>query len=191
MGELPSQTKYQKIAAMAGKAGYKVEGIDIKWRTDMIMSDFVRQTEKQIKKILAKENRRVKAGQVKLTVLGFSFGAYISAILSRKIKFEKIYFCSLSPYFKEDFILWPEKDLKKVEKVFGLRMFTDLKKNIFPKNIHTEAFFLVGEKEWAVILKSTPKHYKEWGGKKKLIFIKGVGHNIGHRKCLQALAKII
>ena len=73
------------------KKGFEVSLVSIEW-DHHTMSDYVLEFENFYHKNKASENY----------ILGFSFGAMIAFITANNLKPNKIYLCSLSPYFKED-----------------------------------------------------------------------------------------
>ena len=54
----------------------------------------------------------------------------------------------------------------------------DFKKYNFPTNIYTPAIFYVGKKYMNFVLNRVKKAHKLWKGKKNLVYIPEVGHEI-------------
>lgn len=123
----------------------------------------------------------------KPVILGFSFGAYITAILSVKHQFSKIILCSLSPYFSDDIQHLP----KEAFNVLGKKRMDDLATFKFPENINTEAIFLVGNKDIPLVINRVKKSYDSWTGTKKLLVLDGVEHDIGHPDYIKAINALI
>lgn len=162
-GESYKDRIYKEIATQLRRQNWEVLPINIKWDRSTA-KDWLEQVRAKIKsdKILNPY------------VLGFSFGAYVSVLLSQEIKFKKIICCSLSPYFKEDLKnIHPE-----VVKYFGIRRINDFKNYPFPKKLVEEIIFFVGDKEPKISLKRTNIAYEKWNGKKSLKIIKGAYHNL-------------
>jgi pimeloyl-ACP methyl ester carboxylesterase len=93
--------------------GFNVKIVDIHWN-NRVMSDYVQQFRKYYERNKTETNY----------VLGFSYGAMITLISAPELKPDKIYLCSLSPYFNEDL-----KHLKPAWKKFiGQHRFNDFSK---------------------------------------------------------------
>ena len=85
---------YSEIINSARGKWIKVIFMNISWKY-RVMSDYINQAERLIK-------------DTKNTgVLWFSFWAMIALRLSQKYKFNKVFLCSLSPYFSEDLVCHP------------------------------------------------------------------------------------
>ena len=63
------------------KSGFSVVPINIKWKLDMYMDDFIRQANKEIPNNIKNDY-----------ILGFSFGAYITAVLSKRKRQKDLFF---------------------------------------------------------------------------------------------------
>ncbi|OJI08512.1 hypothetical protein BK005_00700 [bacterium CG10_37_50] len=176
LGESTRAKNYREIIKLARKTGFEVNPVNILWEKNMDMTDFVVQADKKIPNDSSDDY-----------ILGFSFGAYIVSILSKKKKIKGIIFCSISPYFKEDL-----KDIPLESKeYFGKKMMDSFKRYTFPKKIKSTAWFLIGEKDWPLTISRAQKSFKLWGGIKSMEVIKGAGHSLDDKKYFNAIKKII
>jgi predicted alpha/beta hydrolase family esterase len=108
----------------------------------------------------------------KMTVIGFSMGAYITLALSNKYEFKKIIVASLSPYFKENI-----KDLpKEASKFMGKKRMKEFANVSIPKEIKSSSIFLFGEQDWPIAISQAKKMASLYGG--KFISIKNTGHEL-------------
>ncbi|MEK7069364.1 MAG: hypothetical protein AAB447_01445 [Patescibacteria group bacterium] len=182
-GETEKMRKYQKIKSLAKKLDYTPVVISVDWEGNKSIQECVRVTEKQIKHYGSTEQS---------TILGFSFGACILALLLKKVSFKKAIFCSISPYFKEDMSLWPEKEAKETRKYFrGDRFAQSLMKESFPIPTEQPVVFLVGSKEGAMCISRAQRSLDLWKGTKELFVILHANHNIGNVHYLKQLRSIL
>lgn len=178
MGESASSKRYKEIRDFSIKKGFEVIPIKVVWQKSMITDDFINQVLEQLPKNTKNDY-----------ILGFSIGAYITTIISKKKKFAGLILCDTSPYFKEYL-----KTLEFNKKYFGENMWNNLKKYSFPKNVDLQAWFLLGLKskpDYGYIINIMKKFPDLWKGKKKTILLKGVGHDISHKKYISAVKNII
>ncbi len=180
-GESPNGKAYRKIALAAKKKGHIPVPIEVDWRKNKSMSLYVKETKQKIRTSL--KNQKDKDIQI----LGFSFGAYIAALLTRKYYFQKIYFCSMSPYFKDDFSAIPTEWKKKL----GKKMLQSLQKYKFPTTSKCSAVFLVGKKEPPISINRFHKSYRQWRGRKKKFIIEKSDHDIGNAAYLKKVLEVI
>lgn len=176
LGESTRKRCYIKIVEFAKKSGFSVVPINIKWKLDMYMDDFIRQANKEIPNNIKNDY-----------ILGFSFGAYITAVLSKKKKAKGFIFCSLSPYFKDDLNSIPDKS----KKYFGKKMMNSFKKYSFPNKNKGSAYFLIGEKDWSIAINRMEKSFAIWSGKKEKYIVKNTGHDLSKKNYIDVLKKII
>lgn len=176
-GESHEDNAYQDAILLAHNKGYIVKKIEISWDTDKVMDDYVAEALSQIK-----ENE----GEM-VSGLGFSFGAYILALISPIINFNSLFFCSLSPYFKDDLINIPEEAKKEL----GEKFIKNIEKNVFPNISKAKAVFLVGENDWPQALDRTNKSFNLWQGQKEIVRIPNVGHDFGTPEYKNALSKVL
>ncbi len=163
-GETSSDPGYTEIVNIAKNKGYNVVVYNPIWKRYTIkkwLSDFNK---------LISENQK----QEPIVVIGFSFGAYIASLAAKDNKFQKIIFCSLSPYFKDDIENLP----KLAYDMLGKRRIDDFSINEFPTNVNTEAVFIVGDKDIPLVVDRVKKSYNEWAGTKKIEILKDIPHYI-------------
>jgi len=100
--------------------GFIVKEVSIQWMY-RVMSDYVEQFQDFYLKNKGEKNY----------ILGFSFGAMIAFLSAPTLKPNKLFLCSLSPYFKED--------LKNIDdasrKFFGVRQLKDLENHSATKTV--------------------------------------------------------
>ncbi|MEX0672848.1 MAG: alpha/beta hydrolase [Candidatus Paceibacterota bacterium] len=169
-GEFPTDLPYKKITQFARKQGYTVIPVSIVWdrRT---MSHWLEQLREVVK----------KHGDTNSILLGFSFGAYIALLGSKEFNFEKVFLCSLSPYFKEDLKHIPE-DAKKF---FGKKRMADFQKYTVPRiTIPTTLFF--GDQDWPMAIKKARKIAKD-NPAASFELIEGIGHDISEEEYLEKI----
>jgi len=163
LGETTRSKNYIEVIKIAEKLGFSVVSVNITWKTDTSMSNFIQQADNQIPNNITND-----------FIFGFSFGAYIASILAKKKKANGYIFCSISPYFKDDLKYIPEES----KKYFGKKVMNSFKKYQFPKGLTGSAWFLIGEKDWKLAIKRARASYKLWDGNKELSIIKGAGHEL-------------
>jgi len=176
LGESTRMKNYLEVIKFAKKEKFEVVSIKINWDTDKDMTDYVKEAEKQIPKNAE--------GDI---LLGFSFGAHIAATISKKVKFNKYIFCTISPFFKETISEIP----KETKDYFGKKLVNSFKKFSFPKGNGSEAFFLTGEKEWPLAIKTNKKIAKNWKGKSKFILVKDSLHELSNKDYTREVSGIL
>lgn len=131
----PTDKCYQWMIRYFKDQGFEVRVITIEWKRHT-MSDLVEQFQQQFQKEKA----------VKEYLLGFSFGAMIASIAAAELKPDRLFLCSLSPYFSADV-----KSIQKADARFlGYRRLEDFKKyNARPiaKAIKSPTVVFCGERE--------------------------------------------
>lgn len=75
--------------------------------------------------------------------------------------------------------------------VFGEKRMETFSTYSFPENISSQAFFIVGDKDIPIVIERSKKSYEMWSGKKDLILLQGVGHDISEKKYLEILEGIM
>ena len=177
-GESVRSKNYRPVINDAKMLGFTNIPIHIRWKLHVPMSYFIRQAEE---KILA------AVPMPEDYILGFSFGAYIIAVLALKKKFKGYIFCSLSPYFKDDLQYIPEE----TKKYFGKIFMNSLSQYSFPKNSNGRAWFIVGDKDWNIAIQRTHKAYRMWKGEKEIHVIKSVGHELWNERYAKKIKTIL
>jgi len=92
LGQTSTSPGYPAIIKHVQKQGYTVIPLQISWKY-RTMSDYMAEFRAQATKHTKDDN---------ITLLGFSFGAYIAFLAATEIPVDNLLLCSLSPYFKED-----------------------------------------------------------------------------------------
>lgn len=131
----PTDKCYRWLIAFLKSAGFDVQLIHIDWQYK-VMSDYVEQFLLQYQKNKAEQNY----------VLGFSFGAMIAFISANQVVPDRLFLCSLSPYFKEDL----NGTTKFVKRFMGKRRMADFEKYSaakIAKNINVPTIIFCGEDE--------------------------------------------
>lgn len=173
-GETTRKKAYREITDFSQKNNFKVIAVNPDWENSTA-SDW-------IKFFLDKVSKNQPSNKDSI-VVGFSFGAYIAAIASEKIKFKKIILASLSPYFKKDLKYLPAI----AHKILGKKRIDDFKKYDFPKKTTAPVLFLVGDKDMPLVIKSIHQSYKKWQGIKKIIVIKNAEHDLNNKLYLDSI----
>lgn len=174
------EKEYKKVAGFFAAKGIAPVVADIRWKR-RTFSEYLAQFDDEYGKYF-KNNKEVY-------VLGFSFGAMMSSVISSRHKSKVLMLCSLSPYFKEDL-----PRIKKWWKSWiGKGRLEEFKKLSFTnlaKNIKCKTFILAGNKEGPEVgyrAKDALKKIKN----SKLIFIEGVKHDISDSRYLAKIKKVI
>lgn len=158
---------YGRIIKAAEKAGYVVEVLNLQIQNqkfnDVIQAGI---------EIINQDKTETKA------ILGFSTGALISYQISTKIKFEKAFFCSISPLLEDDI----PKSASLFVKYFSKETVLDLKQQKYGTSTAKESFFFTGDKEGRKLIGRTKNLAEKSGG--QLIIIKNNCHelNIGYTR---------
>ena len=181
-GESEKMRKYKHLKTVFAKCGYYAVFLTVDWKADA-----------SIRAVATTVNKELKSyGDTKDTLLlGFSFGACIVALVSKKHTFKQVLFCSISPYFKDDLSLWSLKTLQKIKKYFGDEVFPkSLMRETFPAVKNQSAIFLVGSKEGECIDRAK-RAFDVWEGKKKLVVIPTANHNLTNIHYLRRIKRIL
>ncbi|MBI2482312.1 MAG: hypothetical protein HYV76_02010 [Candidatus Vogelbacteria bacterium] len=176
LGESTRLKSYQSVIKQAKQFGLIVVPVNIKWQDNKTMDNFVSQVDAKIPDHITNDY-----------ILGFSFGAYISAILSDKKQAKGYIFCSLSPYFKDDLKFIPVQS----KKYFGLKMMNSFKKYSFPKKITGKVWFLIGSQEWPLAINRTKEYAKSLSGNSTIKIVSDAGHDLSNTKYLQKIGGIL
>ena len=159
--------------------GFNAHFVPIHWDRK-VMSDYVVEFEEYYVKHKTEKNY----------VLGFSFGAMIAFISAQQLQPDRLYLCSLSPYFKEDL-----HTLKSYwRKFIGKNRVQDFKK-VSAKQIATQVkipitIFYGGAEakkypQLKVRCEKTSKDIKN----AKLVFVKDAPHQLNHPNYIEAIKK--
>ena len=175
-GESTRAKNYCDVIKHAREKDFFVIPITIEWDGDKSMDDYIKEVETQIPD--------KNAGDV---ILGFSFGAYITYVISKKKVFDNYIFCTISPYFKENL-----KDLSEESKNYlGKNLIDSLKKYSIHQGNDSNVWFLAGEKDWESAIDVNKEAKKNWSGRSKFILIEGAGHELGYKKYTKSVNEIL
>lgn len=172
-GEKVTEEPYMIIKEHAEYFGYTVISIPIVWDRKTI-KDWVYQFEK-----IVDGNETSHS-----TVLGFSFGALIALISTKKFSFKKLLVCSASPYLKENI---PHLPLQAHKMLGKKRMGAFLQYNLSDINKNTPAVFIVGGADISLVIQNSKDLFSSWVGPKKIIILPGVKHEIENSDYIQAI----
>lgn len=172
------QAGYKQVIKIFKRRRIKPVWVNIQWKYHTL-TDYVDQFLSQYKPI----------ANAKIYLFGFSFGAMTALIASPLIKPDKLYLCSLSPFFKEDL-----PTIKKTDgKALGKNRIRDLKTISFhtlAEQISCTTLLVAGDKESGDILKRTHSAKKEIR-KARFYMAKGATHDLNQPEYIRALHKII
>lgn len=174
-GESTRMKNYRDVIKYAKQQKFEVVPIKIDWDLNKNMPDYIKEVSSQISD---KEDSYI---------LGFSFGAYISYVLSKKKKLNGYIFCTISPYFYENL-----KDIpNKSKEYFGDNFIKSLKKYTIHGGNKNKAWFLVGEKDWNLAKQVNREACREWSGESNFILVKNAEHELGQKNYVAQVRKII
>lgn len=161
-----AQTKpYRALSQLFSRQGLKPHIIVPHWNR-RTMSDYVAEIEGILPRTTSKDY-----------LLGFSFGAYLSLILSTRQKFRHQFLCSVSPYFREDLAVIPQT----WKRIIGKRRvedFAQYRRRWLAPRIQCPTTMYVGGKEGTIMNRVTPEIFRQITKPKKLHVIAGCRHNI-------------
>ena len=175
----PQQKIYKDVGRLFGKKNFQVVYVKIDWKYKSV-SDW---TEKFL-------TEYYKEDDSEKYLFGFSFGAIIAFLVSTKNDVDTTILCSLSPYFKEDL----PNLFKSWKKFIGKKRLEDFNKLEIKKLaplVKAKTYLLYGTKEGKFIEKTAKDTYQRLNGKKRLIPVEGAKHDIGNKKYLEELKKLI
>ncbi|MCA9397727.1 hypothetical protein H6778_00240 [Candidatus Nomurabacteria bacterium] len=131
---------YRRIITAAEKAGYGVEILNLQIQN--------RKFNEVIAEGIEMINRSTSEPKA---ILGFSTGALIAYQIATKIRFEKAFFCSLSPLLEDDI----PKTITPYVRYFGKETVLDLKKQKYGTSLANETFFFTGDHEGRKLISRT------------------------------------
>jgi pimeloyl-ACP methyl ester carboxylesterase len=125
-------------------------------------------------------------------VLGFSYGAMIAAITAKDLRPDKLYLCSLSPYFEED-LPYLKKSWRKLDGKRRLKDFTlyNGKKVARSLKMRTVIFYGSTEARKYPRLEYRCEQTARLAPNAKLIVAEKAPHDLNHPIYLQALKKFL
>lgn len=179
--EKKSDKQYQKLKKVLSSNGYEVLISPIDWNYK-VLSGQVNQFKEFFNKNKSGDN----------SILGFSFGAMIALVCAKELNPNKLFLCSLSPYFKEDL----DKIPQRWKNLMGKKRINDFSNISFSQavlglQVETKVFlgelearkFSVLEKRCMAVQKKIPQS--------QLIRINNAPHDIGNEHYIRALQKNI
>jgi hypothetical protein len=176
LGESTRAQNYREIIKGIRASGFDVVPINLEWDLDVPFSEFVKKADKQIPNNIAEDY-----------ILGFSFGAYIVALLAPKKKACGYFFCSISPYFKNDLRYIPQE----TKDYFGTTFMSSFKKYSFPENMIGNAWVFIGDKDWKIAQERARDSYNKWKGNKEMFIVKGAGHELKNPNYTKEVLNVI
>jgi thioesterase domain-containing protein len=169
---------YRKIMRAFREAGVKPVGIRIKWKRTVLSQN--------IEEFLSQLRAPQEGGYC---ILGFSFGAMVALVsASRGLMPERLFLCSLSPFFAEQ---TPRSPAAK--RSLGKRRLADFQSirfNNVVSDIRSKTEIFVGSNEDAAVIKmarSTRRRLR----RSRLFIVRNSGHDIGNPAYLSAVCKRI
>lgn len=172
---------FKELVSIFRKAGYKTVFVPIKWKHANI-HHWVKQYLDTVKKTKAKN----------FVFFGFSYGAMIALVAATKLKPQKLYLASLSPYFSEDIDSIPERWRQFIGKK-RVKAFREVKLNELAKSVRSKTILFMGEKEAKRYpqLKKRVEDTRRKIKRSKLFWIKDSEHDISNKNYLETVAKNI
>jgi pimeloyl-ACP methyl ester carboxylesterase len=128
-----------------------------------------------------------KEKNTEVYMLGFSYGALIAFLAASKIKPKALILCSLSPYFAEDLVHFPEDLLGWWRTNF---LDSDYSFEKLAPRIKMKTYLVVGDVEHPGSI-ARAKAGKKTIPESKLSIAKGAKHNIGQKEYLETLERLI
>ena len=172
--ETARMKNYKEIKSIAKNFGFKTVSVKINWNKNKTVSHYIQEVKRQI-----------PAGEHS-TILGFSFGAFIAYNIAKEYKFSDFIFCTISPYFKTNLKEIPSKS----KKYFGRKFINDLNKYKINSGTKNRAWFLVGDQDWNLAIKTNLKTREKWAGKSDFIIVKKAGHELSPSNYVKEVRKI-
>lgn len=179
-GQNASSKEYLWLNNFLKSRGFHVIKVPIKWeyKTNTKISENFREFYEKHK------------SPNKNYILGFSYGAVITLMTTKKLQPDKIYLCSLSPDFREDSLAMNPQ----IKRIIGKRRFDDTKTRSGRKlasELKTPVVIFFGEEEAKMFpqIKIRSQETARLANKSKLIFIKNTPHKIDHQNYIEAIKK--
>lgn len=152
---------YGRIIKAAKKVGYSVEILPLQLQN------------RKFADVIAEGIRGIEQDKSKhKAILGFSTGALIAYQISTRVKFNKAFFCSLSPLLGEDV----PKTATIYNKYFGRDTVLDLMQQKYGTSLAKEIFFFTGSREGRKLIGRTKALVNKCNG--NLTIIEGNEHEL-------------
>jgi len=175
----PQRKIYKEVGGLFKDKGFEVVFVKIEWKYKSVFD----WTEQFIDDYYKDDNSRKY-------LFGFSYGALISFLVSTKKDIDTTILCSLSPYFKEDL----QSLFKSWKRMIGKKRVDDFEKlemfELAPL-VKNKTYLLYGTKEGKFIEKRAKDTYEKLNCKKYLISVENAKHDIGNKKYLEEVKKVI
>lgn len=175
-----SDKQYVALRKMFVVKGFDVKMVPIVWDR-RVMTDWVAQFLDFFQKNKGKKNM----------IFGFSFGAMIALITAKDTRPDRLFLCSLSPYFAEDLLKIPNW----WKKFMGHRRVTDFAKYSMKsaaKGVSSKTTVFIGEaeqKKFSQLAARCAAAAKAFGT--SVIVVPGAKHDIGDSKYRETLDREI
>lgn len=166
---------YKKLAKTIALKKYNPILVNIRWKY-ATMSDYVNQFTQLVD----------QHGSIKFYFIGFSFGAMIAFLASITLRPQRIFLCSLSPYFKEDLKNTKESDKRSLGKK-RLQDFNNFSFNKLATKIKSKTSLFVGERELSVVL-SRARQAKKRIRNATLSILQNTDHQLKREKYFRSVA---
>lgn len=184
LGYYLNETSSSKLATLNNgltAKGYNVVPVDISWKYKT-HTQYVKEFVELYNKHKTEEN----------IVIGNSFGAVVAFIAAPIVKPDKIYLCSLSPFFKEDRVSYPDS---YAIKFFGKRRTKDfrsysadsLAREIAQQKIPTTVVYGEKERQTSPVLAARCQQTSQAIPDSELIEIPNCPHNMVEAVYSQAM----
>ena len=175
-GESARMKNYRDVIRLSKEKGFEVMKIKIAWDMDKTIEDYLLEVSRQLPDVNEDDY-----------ILGFSFGAYITYILSQQKIFNGYIFCTISPYFKENL-----KDIPQDAKDYlGRKFMKSLEVYSLHKGTNSKAWFFTGEKDWELAIKVNKKASSIWKGESSFKLIKDTGHELSADNYTKEVGRVI
>lgn len=176
-GENGRSRAYVAVARCLRRAGWRVVLCVPKWSR--------RTADDWLAHVLLACRREARRGG-KLAGFGFSAGAMALYRASGQVRFERLWLCSVSPFFAEDVPLLPPF----VWKVLGARRKAAFQRAVPPtKPLVGRSWVAFGEGEWKLVAGRARRVARHLSGEMEAV--PGAPHDIGHPSYLAAAEKAI
>lgn len=169
--------QYRQLKKLFVQKGFSVKMVPITW-SYRCLSDWVLEFEDFFAQHKGEKNY----------VLGFSYGAMIALLAAKHVRPNKLFLCSLSPYFQEDIAKIPSR----WKSFIGKKRTQDFKNFSFAQavdglRVKTIVFLGSAEANKFSLLKARCEAAATLLPNAKLVVIKGASHDIGNTHYQQAL----
>jgi esterase/lipase len=177
-GETRRTRGYSEVIKIFKDKDIEVFFVPIDWKDGKTIFEYKQEVKFFINKNSNKDDN--------ISALGFSFGSFILSQIAKKIFFKSLYFCSISPYFKDSIKYIP----REAKNYFGRRFIRSVSRYLFPNNIKSNAYFFIGGNDMPIAIQKTKEYFDKWIGNKKLKIIPKVEHDISDKKYIEEIKSV-